>query len=101
VKFTVRNLRTPVVVGGGTTFNVDSGQRTADESDGTIQLLASPLETGRTSSVASYVPDPSAAQMRAAPAGYPVHLLEYTSFDLPREGDSGLRDASAADRAPP
>jgi hypothetical protein len=37
--------------------------------------------------------------MRAAPGGFPLRLLEYTSFDLPRDGDSGLRTADAADRA--
>jgi protein-glutamine gamma-glutamyltransferase len=101
VKFTVRNLRTPVVVGVGTTFDVESGKVTADESDGTIKVLDSPLEDGDTYTVDSYVPDPSATRMRNAPQGFPLHLLDYTAFDLPREGDSGLRGASAADQAAP
>jgi transglutaminase-like putative cysteine protease len=98
VKFTVSGLRTPVVVGVGTTFNVDSGKVTADQPDGTIRVLDSPFERGDTYTVDSYVPDPSAAEMRAAPAGFPIHLITYTAFDLPREGDSGLRVASPADR---
>jgi protein-glutamine gamma-glutamyltransferase len=98
VDFTVQRLRTPVVIGLGTTFNVDSGKVTADQPDGTIRVLDSPFEEGDTYSVDAYVPDPSAAEMRAAEPGYPVYFLEYTSFDLPRDGDSGLRVANASDR---
>jgi protein-glutamine gamma-glutamyltransferase len=101
VKFTVRGLETPVVIGVGTTFNVESGKITADQPDGTIRVLDPPFKAGDSYTVDSYVPDPTAAQMRAAPAGYPVDLLEYSSFDLPRSGDSGLRQADAADRAAP
>jgi transglutaminase-like putative cysteine protease len=99
VQFTLRKLRTPVVIGVGTTFKVDSGKVTADQADGTIRVLDSPFEEGDTYSVESYVPDPTAAEMRAAPAGFPVNLSEYTAFDLPHRGDSGLRVANAADRA--
>jgi transglutaminase-like putative cysteine protease len=100
VSFTIRRLRSPVVVGVGTTFKVTgSGKVTADQPDGTIRVLDSPLEEGDNYSVDAYVPDPTAAEMRAAPPGYPFHMVQYTAFDLPRAGDSGRREASAADLA--
>jgi transglutaminase-like putative cysteine protease len=91
ISFTVRKLRTTVVVGAGTTFRVESNKVTADEADGTVRILDQPLEEGDTYSIDSYVPDPSAAQMRAAPRRFPTHLLDSTAFDLPAKGDSGLR----------
>jgi transglutaminase-like putative cysteine protease len=99
ISFTVRKLRTPVVVGAGTIFRVDSGKVTADQPDGTVRVLDSPFEEGDTYSVDAYVPDPTVGEMRAAPAAFPLHLLSYTGFDLPRPGDSGRRVPSAADRA--
>ena len=90
ISFTLRRLKTDVVVGAGTTFRVHSAKVSADERDGTIRVLDPPLEEGDSYSVDAYVPDPTAAQMRAAPPGFPFHLLSYTAFDLPRAGDSGL-----------
>lgn len=99
IKFTVVKLRSPVVIGAGTTFQVDSGKITADQPDGTVRVLDSPFEEGDAYSVDAYVPDPTADQMRTAPPDYPVRLIGYTAFDLPRPGDSGLRSVTAADRA--
>jgi transglutaminase-like putative cysteine protease len=91
ISFTVRKLRTQLVVGAGTTFQVHTGKAVADEPDGTIRLLDPALEEGDTYSVASYVPDPTGAEMRAAPDAFPQRLISYTAFDLPHPGDSGLR----------
>ena len=99
IRFTVVRLRSNVVVGAGTTFRVDSGKVTADQPDGTVRVLDSPFEQGDTYSVDAYVPDPTADEMRAAPPGYPVRLIGYTAFDLPKPGDSGLRPVTAADIA--
>ncbi|MDX6573825.1 MAG: protein-glutamine gamma-glutamyltransferase [Gaiellales bacterium] len=99
VRFTVQDLRTPVIVGAGPTFRIDSGKVTSTESDGTVRILDSPLQSGDAYSVDTYVPDPSAAEMRAAPAGFPFHLLEDTAFALPRPGDSGRRPVNASESA--
>jgi transglutaminase-like putative cysteine protease len=99
IRFTVRKLRSPVVVGAGTVFRVDSGKVTTDESDGTIRVLDSALSEGDTYAVDAYVPDPSAAEMRAAPSQYPEHLLDYSSFELPRSGDSAKHPKSATESA--
>jgi protein-glutamine gamma-glutamyltransferase len=96
IEFTVRKLKTPVVVGAGTTFRVNSGKVTADQSDGTVRVLDAPFAEGDTYSVDSYVPDPTVVEMRAAPAAYPLRVIGYTAFDLPRDGDSGLRPAPPA-----
>jgi transglutaminase-like putative cysteine protease len=98
VKFTVRKLKSPVVVGAGTVFKVDSGKLTADEADGTIRVLDSPFAEGDTYSLDAYVPDPTAVEMRSAPARFPFHLLSYAAFDLPRPGDSGRLGVTASGR---
>jgi transglutaminase-like putative cysteine protease len=90
ISFTIAGLQTPVVVGAGTTFSVDSGKVSADEPDGTIRVLDPPLQQGASYAVDAYVPDPTAAEMRGAPPTYPGHLAAYTIFDLPSARDSGL-----------
>jgi transglutaminase-like putative cysteine protease len=99
VRFTVQQLKTPVVVTAGTTFQVDSGKVTSNEDDGTIRVLDSPLQQGDAYSVDAYVPDPTAAEMRAAPRHFPLHLIEDTAFELPRARDSARRPASASESA--
>ena len=96
ISFSVRRLKTDVVIGAGTTFSVHSADKiTSDQADGTVRVVDPPLEEGDSYTVDSYIPDPTAGQMRAAPPSFPLHLLEYTAFDLPRVGDTGL------DRRPP
>jgi transglutaminase-like putative cysteine protease len=97
VRFTVQKLKTPVVVGAGTTVRVDSGKITSTEDDGTVRVLDTPLQSGDAYSVDAYVPDPTAAEMRDAPARFPFHLLAYTNFELPRAGDSGRHQTSASE----
>jgi protein-glutamine gamma-glutamyltransferase len=99
IRFTVRRLKSPVVVGAGTIFRVDSGKVTTDESDGTIRVLDAALSEGDTYAVDAYVPDPTAAEMRAAPRRYPRNLLDDTSFELPRPGDSAKHLKSATESA--
>jgi transglutaminase-like putative cysteine protease len=90
IEFTLRELRSSVVIGAGTTYNVEGGKFTSDEADGTVRVLDEPLAEGDSYEIDAYVPDPSADRMRAAPTAFPVHLLEYTAFDLPLPGESGL-----------
>jgi transglutaminase-like putative cysteine protease len=99
IRFTVRGLKSPVVVGAGTIFRVDSGKVTTDESDGTIRVLDAALSEGDTYAVDAYVPDPTAGEMRAAPRRFPGHLLGYTSVQLPRPGDSAKHPRSASESA--
>jgi transglutaminase-like putative cysteine protease len=99
LRFTVRQLKTPVVVGAGTMFRVESGKVTVDEPDGTVRVLDPPFAEGDTYSVDAYVPDPTAAEMRGAPAIFPRRLADYTAFELPRPGDSGRRAADQSESA--
>jgi transglutaminase-like putative cysteine protease len=99
IRFTVRQLKTPVVVGAGTIFQVSSGKVTVDEPDGTVRVLDPPFAEGDSYTVDAYVPDPTAAEMRRAPARFPLHLSDYTSFELPRPGDSGRRPADTSESA--
>jgi hypothetical protein len=62
-------------------------------------VLDSPLGQGDAYSVDAYVPDPTAAEMRAAPSHFPLHLLADTAFELPRAGDSARRHMSASESA--
>jgi transglutaminase-like putative cysteine protease len=99
IRFTVRRLQSPVVVGAGTIFRVDSGKVTTDEADGTVRVLDTPFGEGDTYSVDAYVPDPTAAEMRAAPRRFPLHLLDYTDFQLPRSGDTAKHLTPASESA--
>ncbi len=64
--------------------------------DGTARLTAGPLEEGDAYTVNAYAPDPSAQEMRAAPAVIPAVIRRYTAIDLPRRDESsGLADGSS------
>jgi transglutaminase-like putative cysteine protease len=90
IQFTVRGLKSDLLVGAGTTYAVDGGKQVAGAGDGTNRILSGSLNEGDTYTVAAYVPDPSAAQMQAAPRAFSSQFLPYTYFDLPRPGDSAL-----------
>jgi transglutaminase-like putative cysteine protease len=66
--------------------------------DGTIRRFDQPLERGDGYSVRAYVPDPSAREMRRAPAEYDLDLLQYTRVSLPLPGENAIRrDLDTAD----
>ncbi|MBV9212097.1 MAG: transglutaminase domain-containing protein, partial [Actinobacteria bacterium] len=90
IRFTVRNLRSDVLVGAGTVYSVDTQKLLAGSADGTIRVIDGPLANGDTYTVRAYVPDPSAAQMRAAPREFPTQFLPYTYVTLPGPRDSAL-----------
>ena len=54
----------------------------------TLSLREEPLQPGDSYFVRAYVPHPTRAQMRLAPAGFPPGLREYTRIYLPSRGDS-------------
>ena len=84
--FTVRSLRSDFVVGAGTTYAVRGAGTTISTADGTTLSVEEPLERGETYRVRAYVPDPSAAQMRGTPSGYPPAMEQYTTLFLPQPG---------------
>jgi transglutaminase-like putative cysteine protease len=103
-RFTVRALSSDFVVGMGTTYSV-LGAPTVGSADGTTITLTKPLERGDTYTVRGYVPDPTARQMRGAPAGYPEAIGQYTAIFLPRRGETafgnGLEGDAARSAQPP
>ena len=101
---TVRSLRTDFVIGAGTPYLVTgAGGAVSGSADGTLRRLDEPLERGDSYRVRAYVPDPSAREMRAAPAAYDLDLLQYTRVALPLGGRDRAppRPRRAAARRPP
>jgi transglutaminase-like putative cysteine protease len=90
IGFTVRELTSDVLVSAGSTLGVDVGRGTTLIGDGTVRLIGRNLEEGDRYGVNAYVPDPSAAEMRAASGSYDRSLAEYTTFLLPRLGETAL-----------
>ena len=86
LRFTVRSLRSELVVGAGTIFDVEGVGPTATGGDGTTLVLARPLQKGDAYTVRAYAPDPSARTLRAAPDDPSAELLQYTSIVLPASG---------------
>jgi transglutaminase-like putative cysteine protease len=95
IRFTIRGLRTNLLVGAGTVYAVDGDNLLAGSADGTIRVLDGPLSKGDSYTVEAYVPAPTAAQMRAAPARYKTQFLSYTYFDLPGPRDSAVTSPPA------
>ena len=88
----VRSLRTDFVIGAGTPYLVNgAGEAVSGSADGTLRKLDEPLERGDSYRVRAYVPDPSAREMRRAPASYDTDLLQYTRVSLPLAGENALR----------
>jgi transglutaminase-like putative cysteine protease len=100
IKVTVRALRSDLVVGAGTTYQVFNAGRTDTAPDGTTFKLDAPLEKGDTYSVRSYAPDPTPAQMRGAPRVYPDALAADTTVFLPPRGATARRDRFSAFATP-
>jgi protein-glutamine gamma-glutamyltransferase len=90
-RFTVRSLSTDLIVGAGVTYMVDGVERRSSSGDGTM-IAREPLRKGDSYEIGAYAPDPSAAQMRGAPEGFPGSLARYTQISLPAPGESALDD---------
>jgi transglutaminase-like putative cysteine protease len=99
ITITIRGLKSDLLIGAGTTYAVDGDRLVSSSADGTSKLINGPLEKGDSYTVVSYVPDPTAAQMRAAPREFATQFLSYTYFDLPRRRDSALTRRSPPEEA--
>jgi transglutaminase-like putative cysteine protease len=88
IRFTVRSLSTPFVVGAGVILSVDGAQgRLAP--DGTMRLVGDRrLEEGDSYSARVYAPNPTREQMERVPEGFSQNLVRYTAITLPRPGES-------------
>jgi len=96
IRFTVRSLSTPFVVGAGVILKVD-GAAARLTSDGTTRLIGNNrLEEGDSYSVRAYAPNPTRAQMQGVPEGYMNNLVRYTTIQLPRPGESATDDLAGA-----
>ncbi len=83
VTFTVGALDSGLLVAPGAVRAVD-GIDGVSPGAGSTNLTAESLGEGDEYTVTSYVPEPSAAQLRAAPDGYVQALRRYTQVELPR-----------------
>jgi hypothetical protein len=94
-KFTISGLSSHLLPAEqGTTVGVNVPDPVHHDQDGTTRTTGPQLRGGETYTVLSYVPRPTATELRAAPRGFPRAYLRYTAFDLPSPGQSGLRVAA-------
>ena len=100
VTFTIGALDTGLLVAPGTVRTVD-GLDGVSPGAGSTNLTAESLGEGDEYTVTSYVPEPSEAQLRAAPEGYVPALRRYTQVELPRRSPAvEARSGSALSDAP-
>jgi protein-glutamine gamma-glutamyltransferase len=105
IDFSVRSLSSDLVVGAGLTYAVDGARTLPPSGDGTTRMFPGEvLRKGDTYTVDAYAPDPTAEQMRGAPAGYAGGMIPYTSIFLPNPGESategvGLQGDAAREAA--
>ena len=83
VDVTVGSLRSAFVIAPGTPLAVQGINGTRASPDGTTRALDEPLSEGDSYTVEAYVPDPSAAELRAAEGTYGVQLAPYTQVAIP------------------
>ncbi|HEV2874073.1 MAG TPA: transglutaminase domain-containing protein [Thermoleophilaceae bacterium] len=90
IEVTVRSLTSELIVGAGTTYEVD-GARVSYTADGTTRLLGDPLEEGDSYTVHAYAPDPNRNLMRRSTVdGYPDRYGRYTRIFLPGPGENAI-----------
>jgi transglutaminase-like putative cysteine protease len=88
IEVTVRSLTSELIVGAGTTYEVE-GVRADYTADGTTSLLGDPLEEGDSYTVHAYAPDPGRNLMRRSTVdGYPGYYDRYARIYLPGPGES-------------
>ena len=92
ITFTVRELRSELLIGAGTFFDTEGDIGvTVVSGDGTVRLIDKPLREGDSYTVRAYVPDPSAERMRGTPDFWDESLRNYVTFALPRRGENALK----------
>jgi protein-glutamine gamma-glutamyltransferase len=100
-RFTIQGLSSQLLPSEqGTTVGVNIANPVLHAQDGTAQTSGPKLRGGQTYTILSYVPQPTAADVRAAPRSFPRSYLRYTAFDLPSPAQSGLRLAATDPREP-
>jgi transglutaminase-like putative cysteine protease len=93
--FSVEGLSTDLLVGAGTAYSV-RGALTAENGDGTIDVVDGPLKRGDVYEVFAYVPRPTRRELRAAPAEFPSQFGYYTRFELPDPGETAAAGATTS-----
>ena len=83
----VRALTSGLLVGAGTTIEVNGVATDPIAADGTAVLADATLSEGDSYSVNAYSPDPSRRQLRRAGERYPAALARYTALTLPSGRD--------------
>jgi protein-glutamine gamma-glutamyltransferase len=83
VHVTVRSLRSDVVIAPGSVLRVTGLDSSPIQLSNETALNNGELAAGDTYTVRTYAPDPSAKQMRAAPAPDPA-FVRYTTLDVPQ-----------------
>lgn len=97
----IADLESEVVVAAGTPTRILGIGDVARAPDGTTLSVGEPLRKGDAYMVRSYIPDPTAEQMRAAPRSYPSELADYTRIELPsRPSGEAVSAATQAVAAP-
>jgi transglutaminase-like putative cysteine protease len=94
--FTVRGLRSGVLAAAGTPLAVEGAGLVAVFADGTVEPLGRSLAPGDSYGVRTYVPNPSAREMRASAGSPPPFARDYTEIDLPPSADP---EETAVERA--
>jgi transglutaminase-like putative cysteine protease len=88
IEVTVRSLTSELIVGAGTTYEVD-GVRVDYTADGTTRLRGNELDEGDSYTVHAYAPDPGRNLMRrSTEEGYPNDYKKYTRIFLPHPGET-------------
>jgi transglutaminase-like putative cysteine protease len=85
IRVTMRALRTSQFVAAGSTIDIRDSSRTATSTGpGVYEVVDEPLRRGHAYRALVYTPRPTPAQMRAAPADYPLRLpREYGVIKIP------------------
>ena len=100
IRFTVRSLTSPFVMGAGVVLPPVAGVTARVSGDGTARLLGgSRLEEGDTYSVRAYVPNPTREQMQDVPEGFSEDLIRYTAIQLPNPGESAIVELTGSTAA--
>jgi transglutaminase-like putative cysteine protease len=98
---TVRDLRSDDLIGAGMILSHEGDVGLAvPAGDGTVRLVERPLERGDSYTIQAYLPDPSAAAMRAAPDDWLPQLGKYVSLTLPAKGRTANDTSPANERYP-
>jgi hypothetical protein len=83
LEYSVQALNSNLVVGAGTPLGLPTINGVTVMNRGLVLPSSEPLSTGESYVMRSYVPDPSAAQMRTASTQYPASVAPDLSLTLP------------------